>query len=346
MTAAESELRRPGFRLVEYLRWWTETLAASLPDGWLRGVGLVPDRLLLEPSAAGFEAILEEGDRRRVLPAMTGSEVPLAWHVAAGQARVSLRLPVANGLLRPVDLPLAAIENLSQVLRFEMDRLTPFRAEQVYFGFRLHGRVADRLSATLWAVPRATVEAALSRATDLGFAVEEVQLADAGPLAVAGAVARGRGIGWLNGLLAALAVGLILAALALPFWRGQQRLTTLAATTVEVRPAAEQSAALARERERLTGGTERAFRGKAAAGSVAVLLEELSRRLPDDAWLGQFNVVEGRLELEGSAASTSALVPLIEASPRFGKVSFRAPVVSDPVTRREHFQLSVEVRRP
>jgi len=345
VTAAENDQRGMGYRLTGLLSWWIETLVAGLPAWLRRCLGIEPDRLLLEPAADGLAARLARAGRTQALPAVAGDEPPSAWREAARQALVTLRLPAATGLLRPVELPAAAAENLGQVLRFEMDRLTPFQASQVYFGHRLLGREGDRLRALLWAVPRARVDAELQAASRAGLAVAAVELAEAGPLTVPGLARPPGGIGWLNGLLLAFLAAQLLAALAVPFWQGRQRLTELAGAAVQLRPAAEEAAALLRERERLSGGGERAFRGKAAAGSVAVLLEDLSNRLPDEAWLGQFNLVDGRVELEGSTTSTAALVPVIEASPHFGKVSFRAPVVSDPVSRREQFQLSVEVRR-
>ena len=44
-------------------------------------------------------------------------------------------------------MPAATEENLAQVLSFEMDRLTPFRADEVYFDHRVVGR--DAAAATL-----------------------------------------------------------------------------------------------------------------------------------------------------------------------------------------------------
>src|SRR5207247_4977095 len=61
---------------------------------------------------------------------------------AAGETRGRVRLCLAReeALVRRVSLPAATEENLEQVLGFEMDRLTPFRAEDVYFDHRVVGR--------------------------------------------------------------------------------------------------------------------------------------------------------------------------------------------------------------
>ena len=49
-------------------------------------------------------------------------------------------------------MPAATEENLPQVLSFEMDRLTPFRSDEVYFDHRVVGRdraiaIGDQLRA-------------------------------------------------------------------------------------------------------------------------------------------------------------------------------------------------------
>ena len=75
----------------------------------------------------------------------------------------------------------------------------------------------------------------------------------------------------------------------------------------------------------------------------ARLLEELSRILPDDTFLGQFNVVDGLVEIEGSTASAAALVPRLEASAMFAAVRFRAPVAAEAVSRRERFHFALEL---
>ena len=44
--------------------------------------------------------------------------------------------------MRRVTMPAATEENLRQVLGFEMDRLTPLRADEVYFDYRVVSRDA------------------------------------------------------------------------------------------------------------------------------------------------------------------------------------------------------------
>jgi len=75
------------------------------------------------------------------------------------------------------------------------------------------------------------------------------------------------------------------------------------------------------------------------------LLDAFTRLLPDDTWVSQLNLVDGAIELQGTTASASALVGLLEASPVVAKVRFRTPITADPVTKLERFELAVELRK-
>jgi general secretion pathway protein L len=59
--------------------------------------------------------------------------------------------------------------------------------------------------------------------------------------------------------------------------------------------------------------------------SMAVVVEALSRALPDDAWLTRLEVEQGTVRLAGNAANASALIGRIEASGHFADVQFSAP---------------------
>ena len=67
-----------------------------------------------------------------------------------------LELPAERVLQRTVDLPLAAAENLREVLGFEMDRHTPFKAEDVAFDYHIVStdRQTKRLLVDLTVAPR------------------------------------------------------------------------------------------------------------------------------------------------------------------------------------------------
>lgn len=80
---------------------------------------------------------------------------------------------------------------------------------------------------------------------------------------------------------------------------------------------------------------------KAGAPSVVATLDALTRALPDDTWLAQFNMSGGEVEIQG--ASASALVRAIEEMPEFVTVRFRTPITREPLTGLERFQFTLDL---
>ena len=70
------------------------------------------------------------------------------------------------------------------------------------------------------------------------------------------------------------------------------------------------------------------YLGTLQRGSAPVLdvLKELSVRIPEDAWVNQFDFSEKGINIAGEAASASELIPLLEDSPIFKNVAFLSTI--------------------
>ena len=89
-----------------------------------------------------------------------GSE-PFRRLPAVRRGPAVLRPPPGTLLEQSVNLPLAAEPELAAVLRNEMDRLTPFRAADLFWDWRIErrDRSGGRLLLRLLLVPKSAVEA-------------------------------------------------------------------------------------------------------------------------------------------------------------------------------------------
>lgn len=79
-------------------------------------------------------------------------------------------------------------------------------------------------------------------------------------------------------------------------------------------------------------------------GEILKILDELSRIVPNSAYLSNLRYREGTVELQGSAENASNLVPLLERSPLFKDVGFNAPS-NRGRDNRETFSLKAELER-
>lgn len=160
-------------QLRRFWQWWSGELLALLPSSLVQRLSQRGSLLFVELEDGQCRLRRELRGSSEVLasaPASLDGELPGLLHEplrrqAAAADRVILRLPADCGLRRNIGLPAAAEGSLANVLRFEMDRHTPFASEQVYFGYRLCGRDAERqrLQIELQLVPRSRLDPLLER---------------------------------------------------------------------------------------------------------------------------------------------------------------------------------------
>ena len=267
---------------------------------------------------------------------------------------VTIRLAGGLGLRRTLDLPLAAKDDLHQLLLFEMDRLTPFRADDVYFAQRvLASDVADRrICLELQLAPKRVVEQALETAQRLGVSTARVELAvdhaaGAEPLNLLREnLDAGARDGRVTRASMLLAVVLAATAVAIPLGLQQARLEELETRVAAARTEAEQSLALREHLDELTQSTRFLIVVKTRRPTVTEILAELTRLVPDQAHIVQLDLRDGSVQLHGYAATSSNLIGLLEGSQLLRTPQFRSPVTQDARSGLERFHLSVELAPP
>ena len=156
---------------------------------------------------------------------------------------------------------------------------------------------------------------------------------------------RGRSLSWLNtSLTMLLLIGLIVWGGSYPV-KDEIRLRQLQRENQKLAPSVESLRREDTELNRLR--KEIAFFSdlKERRGVVIRILDELSRIVPNNAYVSNLRFHEGTVELQGSAESASGLVPLLERSAVFENVTFNAPS-SRGRDNRETFSLKAEIERP
>ncbi len=224
-------------------------------------------------------------------------------------------------LSRELTLPLAAARDLQAVLRFEMDRLTPFNADELFWGVSTQSqdRAQELLRLRLAIVPRAPV----------------VALRDwlAGQKLAPGWIEHGGGAFRSVPARHALAARprltpctrcLALACLAVPFIRQQLALNAGAALVAERAPAAHIALGLRAQLAAAASGRT-AIEAARRQGDALQILAALTQALPDDTWLADLSLKSGSLTMDGQSANAAKLIALLAAVPELQNPSFTAP---------------------
>lgn len=305
------------------LRWWATEMLGWVPAGIVR------------PRTDGAVATL-------------GADGSLPMVNRRGTARqpVVLRVPAAAMLEREVPLPLAAERDPDAVLGFEMDRLTPFAAADVHWGWAVlrRDRAAGRVVLRLLLVPKVAVAAALAALAADGLVPVAIEAEGAGARRIAlrdtgGGPRRGR---WaLFGLGAACAVAAAVA-VALPFVLQGVRLADTEARIAVLRPRVDQVDAI--RRRALAGGADRdaVVAERARVGDALAVVAALTAVLPDDTFLSELTLRGGQVTVSGRSAAAVRLIGLIAADPVFHNPAFTAPVTRPEGGRLDNFSLRAD----
>lgn len=343
-----------GITLWSLLDAWRGQLAACLPRP-LRRLLLGRDRhLLVLPQNGDARLYLSEEGERSPLGALgVDSQVPPDAEALSGQVqRTVVLLAPEQVLRRNLSFPAQVRENLQQVIRYEMDRLSPFPGDQVFFDTYLRGssRRGDRILVDLALCRRDRAEPWLQRLGEVGFPVDQLTWEGAWPRANLLPLAERprRSIRGLTSGIALLVLTLSLGAAVLvtPLWQRGQVLDRLQGELERVRKGAQQVDKLRADLERARQGSVAVLQRKLDQPRMIDLLRELTVRLPDGTWIQNLDLDKGGIQMRGESTRATALIALLEKSAGVHGVSFASPVTQVAQTGAERFNITFQYARP
>ena len=341
------------------LAWWAGQLRDLVPERFRQGPGGPAKALVLEldgtPDAVAPEArLIQRRGRRETLlgPVPLGAEddasQPAIALPQAGwrQAAVVLRLPAAFLLERDVTLPLAVERDPAGALRYEMDRLTPFRAEEVFWTWRILARSRGQLLLRLSLVARAGLRAPIAALERQGLTATHLEIAPPAACLIPLDAQAGASRHHARRIVAAGCAGLAAAAVALPFLLQARDLARLDAEIAALRPAVAEAEALRRDIAAGAAQADAIAAEGARLGNPLELLAALTAALPDDTHLTTLTLRQRQLTIDGRSASAARLLGMLAATPQFRDPSFQAPVTRAASGRGEVFSIRAELADP
>ncbi len=355
---------RRGWRaspLPAFLTWWGGELRQLLPQRWRGWFSTGADWYLLQ--VGGTQWILRHAGRAEPLASWEENPDearPLVLNAALQRVdredlRLALLLPSTTVLRRNLLLPLAARDNLLQVVAFEMDRQTPFNVAQVYYAARELPvtAVAGRFQVELVAVMRHTLDPLLARLRAQGITIDAVDVAQADDrlgvnlLPAEQTPRRAHPRRRLNLALGAACVLLLL--LVCGEWLHNRRvvLQQMQAEVESMRGEAQQVATLRQQLQDNAGAAGFLAKRKKDTVSMLSLLQDATARLPDSTWLERFSVDNtGQIGMQGQSQQAAKLLDALKDSQVLTDAGFQGSIQPDPATGKERFYLTAKVREP
>lgn len=360
-------LRKPRFSLgacfghdspiMRFWRWWSAELSELVPQ-WLRQSGDLHNKLFIEVGKRAtvihrwqqgeFSELgrLDEPPRDVVIQSVPFQA--LLAKLRKRNDRIVLWLPDPQCLVRQISLPLAAAENLREVLGFEMDRHTPFKVDQVYFDFRIVRRDPQkgRLAVQMVLAPRVAVDSALDflvgvGAPATGIAMKEPSINLMPPERRVGNTSLQQRI---NVAMLATVVVLALTAVFLPLWQKHEAMQNLLPQVDNAKRQAGAASGLRQELEQLVAVNNYLLEKKRVRTSTLALFNELARILPEDTWVRQLDLRGRELQIIGETASSSKLIALFDGSPKFEKARYRSKLTKGMALKGESYHIEAQLK--
>jgi general secretion pathway protein L len=342
----------------------------DLFEGWIAAVGvavdaiierLIPRRriLLIEGEGGTFTARVISPQRGSILPEAAfrlfndrpEPALTAEWLTALRGGRIDIRMRPDQVLFRVVDLPKQASDFLDAMIRAQIDRLTPWTAADAVFGMTSPAPIAnERIALTLAATSRQKIQPLLKLAAEFGAVsvtgLVEAPEDDAGSqpvnlfeTALTGAagpavdVPRLLRVALLGASLAAVA------SLAISAYVGSM----LDAEQQELQHRIGQRRAALRTNQ--SGGSAETLlaKRKQTSSSSVMVLEAISRVLPDNTYVTELRVEGDKMQVVGLTQDAPSLIKLMEQSPQFARATFFAPTTRSQNDQGERFHIEAHV---
>jgi general secretion pathway protein L len=277
--------------------------------------------------------------------------LPAEWQTALRGSRIETLMKSDQILFRPLDFPARAADFLDGMIRAQIDRLTPWSANDAVFGWSPPSSIAnERIALTLAATSKFNIQPLVQLARNLGAAsiagFAEASRSEGAPLklrifetSLQGGVGRTMDVPRLLRIIL-LGAGLAAAAsLVTAAYVGntlgleQQQLS---------RRIAERRASL-RIGQAGVGASALLAKRKQTMPSSVMILESISRALPDSTYVTDLRIEADKVQLVGVSQDAPSLIRLIEQSPQFSRATFSAPTTRAQGDPGERFHIEAHV---
>jgi len=340
-------------RWQDFRRWWLSGLDETVPQGWLAWIrGETIPRLMIRRDRDFVICNLIAPDISKEMRTSLHNFGLLrldAWlsecNLTVKQVSVGVAVDRELFFVRNFTLPAAAATALPTILEQDLLRRTPFQLGDVWHGATEGSRGnGDVLTAHHWIIRKDRAGQALM---ELGLCADDVDFLATNDVegnyvpVIWYREAMQQDPAWARRaikLLAMTAVGTMMLALAAFEWTQSSVSREIATSLAEARELAQ------------SGGSRNDINQKAilfamkSDVSVLEIWNELSRILPDQTFLSESRIADGRVTITGFSTDAAGLVRMIDQSALFAGAILATGITPDATEHKDRFSITFEVR--
>jgi general secretion pathway protein L len=349
----------------KFFRWWKRELSFLVPAKIKELVSDKRGYLIVRPDGNQFAISYWYEWRDEPLLKVDKDEQGITKYqelVASDErlqkADLILRLTRKYAIQKELSLPVAAKENLYQVVTYELSRYSPFSTEHAYYAVKALDVINEpgQIRVVLILTAREVLDTFYRDLKTFGMMPKFADYEDipndlednTEPYNLLPEWLRVRpdNTAQLTHTLLAGMVGLLFTAmLAVPVWFEYRAVNELQEKIATIEKDAKSTKALQAEVDALMDETQQLIDKKMEKPPVVAVLDTLSRLIKDDTWLAYAQYAGGQLQIQGESPAASTLISVLESSDVFANAKFVSPVTRDNVSKLERFQITVDITK-
>jgi len=354
--------------LPRFLEWWRGELRPLIPPSVMRWFEVPGEKLLITSTATEWLLWRSGKAGEQLLDRLAIDTDPeqLRERLQACLDRfqealtaVIYCLPSAQSLCKRLRLPIAVEANLQQAVGFELDRQTPFKADEVYYDVKVVQRDAPFIDVDLFIILRSEVDAKLQQLARLGLNLQGVDIdravdaKDAGqsppqPLQInlLPPDKRGRRSNRrvrINWALAASALVLVALLMFETLYLRGNTLQQLQQQRDALRSEAMQVSKLEQQLDEAIEAANFLAEQQARTPMMLDVLAEVTSLLPEHTWILRMQMTGKELELLGLSDSSQQMIELLDQSEMLGNTSFKGTIATDRRLNKERFTATAQI---
>ena len=346
-------------QIKDFFEWWGQGLLLLLPGRWLAWLRHQQDTVTVELRDNALLFKYYDGNTRllreeRTVPRddETRKAAINSWlNQHEKSPRLNLLLPANEYLQKPLSYPLSSEKELRAILEFDMDKQTPFTHDNVYFDYVITRRdtANGQLHIILYLVLRNVLHKFLdglhfldlqptSATTDSGDKMEDINLMPPSDKRLSGSSDR------RLTYLALATVIMFIASLYVPLLRHDAIIEQFEEQVEHSRMQAMLAQSLIDKKQAMTERVEFLFNQTQRHIPPLQIIQDLTRRLPDNTWINRLSIRVGEIQVHGESEAAAAVIQLMEESDYFEQAQFRSPVTKNNSTGKDLFHIAARLR--
>lgn len=265
------------------------------------------------------------------------------------EIEVNIKIDRNMVLSKIIALPKNTQENLHEVVQYEMDRYTPFQAEDVYFDCVVEGKTEndDLIKVQLYVIKKEILQPIVNFIKEKNIRLNYIDIIDPNnsenSISNINLLRSYKSKASRNGTIQKLmwlVIGLIFLTAFTPIVINYIYINKLEKELEALQPKINEVKKLQKEYENMLSHVGYLVEKKERYPSIIKLLDAITQATPDHTFVKRLTLEEGSLTLQGLSQSASELIPILDEIGLFKDIRFTAPVTQSGDNNLERYSIS------